>query len=226
MKIPKPRMSPELIEKVRLLYAEGRLSNKEIAEKYGKPANWVNYLATQYSWPLRTKPGKPVTEAGSKVRRPGSRKPLSEAEYRAQKAAREAEIARELYGDLLPDVEYLRRKMPVYRDGDLIMVGGIPRTESQVREIAARERRLEKPVQTFVTAPIADEPDAPAIPLGQCGCGKGANHPGRCWFRRGMPGPSQGTGVYARVRALEAELAALRERLNAIDKPGCANGLR
>jgi len=149
MGFPKPRLTAELREEVRALYAAGELSNKEIGRRYGKAANWVNQLAAQYGWPLRTK-SKPATVYGGKVRSPHSHKPLTDAQRRAEREAEQARLARDLYGDLLPDVEYLRRKMPVSREGALIRVGGTLRTEEEVRAIAARERRLEQPAPALL----------------------------------------------------------------------------
>lgn len=89
-----------------------------------------------------TTPGKVDGRKFSHLRR---QRPATAKETAEQRLAEQAARATSLYGALLPDVEYLRYKFPVSREGALIRVDGILRTEDQVREIAARERRLEKP---------------------------------------------------------------------------------
>lgn len=107
---------------------------------------------------------RPATIEGTKTRR--STRPLSAREIAQQRQADEAARSKSLYGSLLPDVEYLRRKFPVSREGVMIRVDGVLRTEAQVREIAARERRLEQPAPAMLgVIPSGRRVDNPRSPM-------------------------------------------------------------
>lgn len=90
---------------------------------------------------------KPATIDGTKARRAHAHPARTQRQIADDRRAEEARIERETYGDgdLLRDIRYLRTKMPVNREGAMIRVGGTLRTEDEVRNIAARERRLERP---------------------------------------------------------------------------------
>lgn len=88
---------------------------------------------------------KPATLDGTKARRPHAHAVKTLKQIHDERRAEEAAREKATYGSLLADIKYLQRKMPVNREGAMIRVGGTLRTEDQVREIAARERRLERP---------------------------------------------------------------------------------
>jgi ribosomal protein L40E len=100
---------------------------------------------------------------GRKIKRPHIHRPTSAREADLQRQADDAARSKSLYGSLLPDVEYLRRKFPVSREGAMIRVGGVLRTEAEVREIAARERRLEQPAPAMMG--VLPSPDGPRRPM-------------------------------------------------------------
>lgn len=95
---------------------------------------------------------KPATMEGTKTRRPHAHAARTLSQIHEDRRIEQRRIARELYGELLPDIEFLQRKFPVNREGALIRVGGTLRTEDEVREIAARERRLEQPEPAMLAA--------------------------------------------------------------------------
>lgn len=59
----------------------------------------------------------------------------------------------------------------------LLAIGKDPAASAQT------EKKLEAP-KTEEAAPMKEK-------NGNCGCGKPSTHYGRCWFRRGMPGPPE-----------------------------------
>lgn len=143
-------LTPELIETVRQLYAGDSLTNVEIGLRYGKRPNWVNRLASQHGWPLRKKlalrlPG-PKT-AGRQPRKYAagqSRVYKGAAEWAAAQRESDGARQRDLYGADLADVEYLRRRgFAIHRERDQIRCNNDLITFAEMREKAARERRLE-----------------------------------------------------------------------------------
>ena len=150
---PSANLTAAELEVVRKLYAGDELTNVAIGLRYGQRPNWVNYLATKHGWPLRGKNwrpriAKPATPEGTKARRPArALRAPSARELAEQRLADEARREEAAYGSgaLLAAIRYLRPKFPINREGALIRVGGKLRTEDEVLEIAARERRLEQP---------------------------------------------------------------------------------
>ncbi len=145
------KLTPELIETVRQLYAGDSLTNVEISAKFGRCPNWVSQLAARYGWPLRSD-AKPMRLPGPKT---AGRQPRKYAAGQARvykgaaewaAAQREADGARqhELYGADLGDIEYLRRRgFIINRERDRIRCDNDLISFAEMREKAARERRLE-----------------------------------------------------------------------------------
>lgn len=148
------RLTSEQLEEVRRLYAGDELTNVAIADRYGQRPNWVNYLATKHGWPLRGKHWRPgqkhrgdvaAPPPEPKVKRPHAHAVKSYKQILEDRKVEDAAREQATYGPLIGDIKYLQRKMPVNREGAMIRVGGVLRTEDEVRAIAARERRLEQP---------------------------------------------------------------------------------
>jgi hypothetical protein len=111
-----------------------------------------------------TKPLKPTTIDGTKARRPHAHPAKTPQQIADERRAEEAAREQATYGDLLTDIKYLQRKFPINREGALIRVGGTLRTEDEVRAIAARERRLERPEPAMLTMATAGRTGRAAVP--------------------------------------------------------------
>lgn len=93
------------------------------------------------------------------------------------------------HGEYAEDVVYLRDMCGLlvapFRNGYRINNDVV--TKDELRERAAQERRKRPAPKPRAERVAASDPVA------DCHCGKPINHYGRCWVRRGMPGPPSST---------------------------------
>lgn len=156
---------------------------------------------------------------------------------------------RSRFGELADDVAYLRRVCGLlvapFEDGYRIQRDKVDADGLVARATAERARRrtdapkaavaTSKPAVAAPVAPRVMTKDAhrelhagiakaarPTKPA-TCGCGKPGSHPGRCWFRRGLPDPklkppAVDRAVAAREARLGRALAELDSRIDGIQR--------
>lgn len=131
---------PELIAAVKAAYIANDSSVAHIAKHFGIPASEFYSIRDRLGWPLR---GQARKHKGFKSAIKGRKKRTPRQIVLDQRAEGDArELA--LYGDCVADVRLLRnRRFTVTREGDGFRVGNQRCTFAELREKAARERRLE-----------------------------------------------------------------------------------
>lgn len=175
----KAEPTPAELERVRQMYAGDDLTCDEIGGRFGRPASWVGGLARKHGWPIRPPgwrrggdnkraPRKPTTPEGTKARRPRSHAVKTLRQIAQDRAAEQERIAATTYGtgELRKAVDYLRTKFAINREDGMFRVGGTLRTEAEVREIAARERRLEQPAPAMLSVIATARTGRTAPPAG------------------------------------------------------------
>lgn len=149
---------------------------------------------------------------------------------------------RKTFGDLADDVAYLRQacgllvapfKGEFRINTDVVDKDGL-RARAQRERIRRNHVQPAKTLPTPAPGPVAHPaPVLPTSPLPKgkpivigldranlCGCGRALNHYGRCWVRRGKPGPEGRAAdkrtIGERLDALEAEIIKLRDQVGRV----------
>lgn len=130
--------TPEQIEAARAMWLDSTIARKEIARRLGKSIWWLYSICKRLGWPDRKRKAK------------GSRKPVRSAtsfrtEASLANAVRHESAMRDrtLYGPLVDDVQFLRRRgFGIHRERGGFRVGSRLMDAETVQAVAARERRL------------------------------------------------------------------------------------